>query len=124
MASFGEWLTERMAHAGLGQTDLANMLGIRSQSVWQWMHDVAKPTRENTKALARALRLPAPDVFQALGVPMPYRRGDDPELDAALALFEALHPEARAAALAMMRGLLVDRESADVHPPIAQAKEP
>jgi hypothetical protein len=123
MDTFGVWLTAQMNERRLRWADLAETVGLTTSAVTAWGRDETSPRRRNIPAIARFLHATQQEVHHALGAPSPYKRGDDPELDAALAAFEVLSPEGRAAALAMMRGLLADHERTGVRIPVMRVKE-
>lgn len=56
VVSRGRRIREAREHAGLTQQQLAEALGVGTQSIWRWEHD--KPIRgENLAALAKRLRV-------------------------------------------------------------------
>src|SRR5258708_4474879 len=64
-ATLGEHLRKARLKGGLKQADLANLLGVRSQTIGAWENG-AKPQRRFFEPIAGFLELDGPDAVMAL----------------------------------------------------------
>ena len=57
MISFGEYLKIYRCKANLTQTQLAELIGVQSQTIWRWEHNEREPSLNVIKKLAKVLNV-------------------------------------------------------------------
>lgn len=60
---FGNYLYELRTHAGLSQTDLAQVLGVTNKAVSKWENGNAKPRTSILRAMASYFRIPVEELL-------------------------------------------------------------
>lgn len=68
--TFWERVQEALRDQGVTrghQTHVANLLGIKPPSVWEWANGISQPTGERARELAARLRVATPWLLDGLG---------------------------------------------------------
>jgi transcriptional regulator with XRE-family HTH domain len=79
MKKFGIWLLEQLAARGMSQIDLANRSGVTPAQISRIINGVRGAGNETLIKFAKALQLPAEEVFRADGL-LPPKKDSDPEI--------------------------------------------
>lgn len=102
--SLVDWLADRLQAQGWSYRELARRVGVSHTTVAKVLGRQQEPTWDFSAAVAELFGLPPLQVFVTAGLlpqPLPPVAGEEE----ARAILRALPPDARAAALAMLRGL-------------------
>lgn len=109
-STFGRWLEAQIARLDLNISGLATLVGVSHVSVLRWMRGESEPRPDNIRALSRALGVPIEDVYGALGR-IPQNMEEPESLRVLMELAARLSPQDQELAAALLRQLVVQRES-------------
>ena len=110
--AFADRLREIMEIRGINQTDLARLVGVRSQAVTQWANVRTHPRGKRLEQIATALDVSSSDLMLPAGSPIPPTSGPQirseganlvRELAAWRDLYLAMEPDERPIAFRLIK---------------------
>lgn len=113
MKTFSGWLLSELEKRSWSQSDLARATGLTRQAISYYVGSRSKrPDDDAVRSIARALKLPAEDVFRALGVLPSDTSGDDEWTRANKYKLSQLHDPALREVADKLLSNLLDQEAA------------
>jgi transcriptional regulator with XRE-family HTH domain len=110
MKPFPEWLQAEMNKRGWSQGELARRAGVSRPAISNILSESRQPQAATCEAIARALGLPAEDVFRRAGI-LPPEPNSDPITELGTHLLRELPAEERERFVEQMRAVLAWQEA-------------
>lgn len=121
--SFGTWLKAAIKEKGISQVELARLIGVQPPQVSHIISGDRGTTPENIVAIARALQLPAEEVFRVAGL-LPQNPKTDADDERANHLIQSLKkPSSKQRALDYLQ-LLIEQEEREERENAAKKNHP
>lgn len=108
--TFGEWLQGQLNERGMSQSQLAKLANLSRGTISNIINGNRGIGEDSLTSIARALRLPAEDVFRRAGI-LPPARDDDPIAKEAAHLISLLPDERKQQVLDYIRFIVQVEEA-------------
>jgi transcriptional regulator with XRE-family HTH domain len=90
---FGRWLKREVERRGMNMAGFAGLVGVSQASVSDWVRGKTTPSEENRLKIARVLRVPATEVYEALEITRPVDDEGPEYLQRLMARVRQMSPE-------------------------------
>jgi transcriptional regulator with XRE-family HTH domain len=110
MTTFSDWLTSQLHERNLSPADLSRLIKKDQSVISRILSGERKPANATLEAIAKALKLPPAQVFEAAGI-LPPKGDTDPWVEKMSHILEMLNPENREMAERLIE-TMVEQEQA------------